>query len=332
MAKRVINRKITGKSANKRTKKPENRQENKNFVISFSQISKKDISTAGGKGCNLGELFNSGYNVPYGFVVTTAAYYDFVEIKELKQKIIDELKSVDINDYKMLEDAAEKIKKLIIDEEVMGHIVKEINGYLNSHLKNKKTNDEKTKAQSAKAAMPIKFAVRSSATAEDLLTASFAGQQDTYLNVAKKDVLNAVKKCWASLFNPRAIFYREEKKIPHDVGMAVVVQEMVPAEYAGVMFTVDPIHKKDILVEAAIGLGEQVVSGEVTPNSYFLDRKTFAIKQKMGEYEGISDDIIKAIAKKGIEIEKHYAKPQDIEFAVKDGKIFILQSRAITTL
>ncbi len=313
MAKKTNSKKITEKSVNKITKKSEDRQEKKNFLLSFKQISKKDISTSGGKGCNLGELFNSGYNVPYGFVVTTAAYYDFVEIKELKQKIIDELKNVDINDYKLLEDAAQKIKKLIIDEEVMEHIVEEIDAHL-----------QKTKA--------TKFAVRSSATAEDLLTASFAGQQDTYLNVTKKDVLNAVKKCWASLFNPRAIFYREEKKIPHDVGMAVVVQEMVQAEYAGVMFTVDPIHKKDILVEAAIGLGEQVVSGEVTPNSYFIDRKTFAIKQKMGEYEGISEDVIKAIAKKGLEIEKHYKKPQDIEFAVKHGKVFILQSRAITTL
>ena len=305
MVKKIIN--------NKRVEKSENKRKTKNFVISFRQISKKDISIAGGKGCNLGELFNSGYNVPYGFVVTTAAYYDFVEIKELKQKIIDELKDVDINDYKLLEDAAEKIKKLILDEEVMEHIVKEIT----QHLK-------QTKA--------AKFAVRSSATAEDLLTASFAGQQDTYLNVAKKDVLAAVKKCWASLFNPRAIFYREEKKIPHDVGMAVVVQEMVQAEYAGAMFTVDPIHKKDILVEAAIGLGEQVVSGQVTPNSYFIDRKTFAIKQKMGEYEGISEEVIKAIAKKGIEIEKHYGKPQDIEFAVVKGEVFILQSRSITTL
>lgn len=306
MAKKTIKQK-------KSTKKQKNRRENKNFVLSFRQISKKDIATSGGKGCNLGELFNSGYNVPYGFVIITDAYYDFVEIKELKQKIIDELKSIDINDYKLLEDAAEKIKKLILDEEIMDHIIEEIN----LHLK-------QTKA--------TKFAVRSSATAEDLLTASFAGQQDTYLNVTKKDVLTAVKKCWASLFNPRAIFYREAKKISHDVGMAVVVQEMVPAEYAGVMFTVDPIHKKDILVEAAIGLGEQVVSGEVTPNSYFIDRKTFAIKQKMGEYGCIDENVIKTIAKKGIEIEKHYAKPQDIEFAVKNGKVFILQSRSITTL
>ena len=286
---------------------------NKKFVLSFKDIHKHDLAKAGGKGCNLGELYNSGYNVPYGFVVTTDAYYDFVEIKELKQKIIDELKNVDINDYKLLETAAENIKKLILDEEIMGHIIKEINAHL-----------QQTKA--------TKFAVRSSATAEDLLTASFAGQQDTYLNVSKKDVLAAVKKCWASLFNPRAIFYREEKKIPHDVGMAVIVQEMVQAEYAGVMFTVDPIHKKDILVEAAIGLGEQVVSGQVTPNSYFIDRKTFAIKQKMGEYEGISEEVIKAIAKKGIEIEKHYGKPQDIEFAVVKGEVFILQSRSITTL
>ena len=283
------------------------------FVLHFKKISRKDIKIAGGKGCNLGELTRAGFNVPDGFVVTTKSYYDFVEIKELKQKILDILKKVDINNYKKLEKASSVLKKLIHDEEIMAHIIENIN----AHLKKSKSD---------------KFAVRSSATAEDLIDASFAGQQDTYLNIAKKDVVKHVKMCWASLFNPRAIFYREEKKIPHDAGMAVVVQEMVDADFAGVMFTLDPIHKKHILVEAATGLGEQVVSGEVTPNSYFLDRKNFVIKQKMGEYEGISDDVIKAIAKKGIEIEKHYKKPQDIEFAVKDKKIFILQSRAITTL
>jgi pyruvate, water dikinase len=283
------------------------------FVLPFKKISKKDISIAGGKGCNLGEMTQAGFNIPTGFVVTTAAYYDFVEIKNLKQKILDSVQKVDVNNYKKLEKAASNLKKLIHDEEIMEHIIKEIN----THLKKSKAT---------------KFAVRSSATAEDLIDASFAGQQDTYLNISKKDVIKHVKMCWASLFNPRAIFYREEKRIPHDAGMAVVVQEMVDADFAGVMFTVDPIHKKHLLVEAATGLGEQVVSGEVTPNSYFLDRKSFKINQMVGDYENISDKIIQKIAKQGIVIEKHYKKPQDVEFAVKDKEIYILQSRAITTL
>jgi pyruvate,water dikinase len=201
---------------------------------------------------------------------------------------------------------------LILDEQVFEELVKEITSALGK-LKGSK------------------FAVRSSATAEDLLTASFAGQQDTYLNVAKKDVVESVKKCWASLFTPRAIYYRHEKKIPHDVAMAVVVQEMVQAEYAGVMFTLDPVMKKYVLVEAATGLGEKVVSGSVTPSSFMLDRKDFEIKEKNIQYK-IDEEIIKKIAKIGLSIEKHYSKPQDVEFGVKNGEVFILQSRAITTL
>jgi pyruvate,water dikinase len=176
-----------------------------------------------------------------------------------------------------------------------------------------------------------RFAVRSSATAEDLLTASFAGQQDTFLNVSKKDVIISVKRCWASLFNSRAIYYRHEKNIPHDVSMAVVVQEMVQADFAGVMFTVDPIRKKYILVEAAHGLGEKVVSGSVTPSGFMIDRNTFAIAEKTIN-DPIDECIVKELAKIGIQVEKHYKSPQDVEFAVKNNEIFILQSRAITTL
>lgn len=278
----------------------------------FREIGRKDIAIAGGKGCNLGELYNNKYNVPNGFVVTTKSYNDFIEIKELKQDLLDELKGLDPGDTKILEDVSKKLQKLIMDEEIYEELISEIGISL------KKLKGDK-------------FAVRSSATAEDLITASFAGQQDTYLNVKRKDVLKNVKKCWASLFTPRAIYYRHEKKIGHDVGMAVVVQEMVPAQYAGVMFTVDPIRKKFVLVEVASGLGEKVVSGSVTPSSYFLDRKTFAITEKNIEYE-VNESIIKEIAKIGMQIEKHYKKPQDIEFATIGKKIFILQSRAITTL
>ena len=278
----------------------------------FKDINRKDIATVGGKGCNLGELFTHGFNVPNGFVVTTKAYYDFIEIKELKQNIMGELKGLDPGNTKLLDDISKKLQKLIMDEKIYDKLIQEINGAV------KKLHGEK-------------FAVRSSATAEDLLTASFAGQQDTYLNVKRKDIVKNVQKCWASLFTPRAIYYRHEKKVGHDVAMGVVIQEMVPAEYAGVMFTVDPIRKKFILVEASSGLGEKVVSGSVTPSGYFLDRKNFEIKEKNIEVE-INENIIKDIAKIGMKIEKHYKKPQDIEFATVRKKIFILQSRAITTL
>lgn len=283
------------------------------MIISFNEHKKNKLSLTGGKGFNLINLYCNKFNVPDGFVITTKAYEDFIEINELKDVIIKEVKKIDVDDHKILEDASRKLKKLITDENIMEHLEKEIKSSLKK-LKGKK------------------FTIRSSATTEDLITASFAGQQDTYLNVKEKGVMDAVKKCWASLFNARAIFYRYKKNIPpHLASMAVVVQEMVDADFAGVMFTVDPVRKKHILVEAAHGLGEKVVSGSVTPSSYLIDRKNFKIIERNINYK-IDEKIIVNIAKIGIKIEKHYKRPQDIEFAVKGKEIFILQSRAITTL
>ncbi|MBD3164139.1 hypothetical protein GF323_02990 [Candidatus Woesearchaeota archaeon] len=278
----------------------------------FSQITKEDIEIAGGKAANLGELTKAGFNVPSGFVITTKAYKTFIELKELEADISEQIKQIDIDDHEKVEIFSKELKKIITDEEIFEELIEEINQALNKLKGNK-------------------FAVRSSATAEDMITASFAGQQDTYLNVEKKDIIKQIQNCWASLFNPRAIYYRHEKKIPHDVSMAVMVQEMVDADSAGVMFTVDPVRKKYILVEAAHGLGEQVVSGSITPSSYMLDKETLEIAEKSINFE-IDEDIIKEIAKTGKKIESHYKKPQDIEFAVKEKKIYILQSRPITTL
>lgn len=278
----------------------------------FDTIGKDDIAIVGGKGANLGEMTKEKFAVPPGFVVTTKAYNTFVEIKELKKDMSEQLSKLDMGDHKALEKISTELKQLILDEEIYEELEEEITSAL-----------KKLKGDT--------FAVRSSATAEDLLTASFAGQQDSYLNVKRSEVLDAAKKCWASLFNPRAIYYRHEKKISHDVAMAVVVQEMIDADFAGVMFTVDPIKKKYVLIEAATGLGEKVVSGEVTPSSFMLDRESLEIVEKNIQYE-VSEETIGKIAQVGLAIEKHYDKPQDIEFAVKDGEIFILQSRAITTL
>ncbi|MBS3136266.1 hypothetical protein J4401_04875 [Candidatus Woesearchaeota archaeon] len=277
----------------------------------LSGIKKGDSIIAGGKGCNLGEMYGR-FNVPNGFVVTTKAYSNFVEIRELEKEMAEQLESLDAGNHEKLEKVSKELKKLILDEKMYEELEKEIRNALG------KLSGEM-------------FAVRSSATAEDMLTASFAGQQDTFLNVRKKDVSDAVKKCWASLFNPRAIYYRNEKGIAHDVKMAVVVQEMVNADFAGVMFTIDPIRKKYILIEAVHGLGEKLVSGEVTPSSYMFDRNSLKIAEKTINYE-INEKILNEIAAIGLKIEKHFNKPQDIEFAVSQGKIFILQSRAITTL
>ena len=278
----------------------------------FSEVGKDDIAIVGGKGANLGELTKSDFNVPNGFVITTKAYNTFVEIRKLADDIAERLSKLDVGNHDELEKISKELKKLIIDEEIFDELVVEVEKGI-SKLKGDK------------------FAVRSSATAEDLITASFAGQQDSFIDVSKKDIIDSVKKCWASLFNVRAIYYRHEKKISHDVAMAVVIQEMVPADFAGVMFTVDPVRKKHILVEAATGLGEKVVSGTVTPSSFMIDRESFEIVEKNINYE-VDEGVIKDVAKIGISIENHYSMPQDIEFAVKEKEIFILQSRAITTL
>ena len=206
-------------------------------------------------------------------------------------------------------------------------------------------------------------AVRSSATAEDLPTASFAGQQDTYLNVkGEKDLLESVRKCWASLFTSRAIYYRVINKFHHEkVLICVVVQEMIDSQKAGVLFTVNPVtgDRNEQIIEGSFGLGESVVSGQVTPDSYIVKKKPFEIKEitvnekniafyrdkekghnKKVELDNLkansqclTEDEIKGLAELGIKIEEHYKKPQDIEWAVgPDKKLYILQSRPITTL
>ncbi len=175
------------------------------------------------------------------------------------------------------------------------------------------------------------MAVRSSATAEDLEYASFAGQHDTFLNVGEKDLIRSIKKCWASFFNLRAIIYRKHNGILNsNSGVAVLIQRMVDADFAGVIFTRDPIGKKNIYMEAVEGLGEKLVSGEVTPSSYMVDREGFDILEEREPI--LSKSHVKELAKTALKIEAAYGKPQDIEFAIKDGKIFILQSRPITTL
>lgn len=245
------------------------------YALLFNEINDYNIYLVGGKGANLGRLFNAGYNVPPAFVVTTAAFEKFYK-KEINQELGKEISL-----------ALDKLKG-------------------------------------------SRFAIRSSATAEDLPNASFAGQHDTFLNVKKEDVLEKIKECWESLYTERAVYYRNEKGIKESK-MAVVVQEMIDADFAGVIFTLDPVHKKDILIEAAQGLGENLVSGQITPSNYFIDRKSLEIKQKHIEDE-VPERLVLEIAKTGIEIEQYFKKPQDIEFAVKDSKVFIVQSRDITTL
>ena len=310
-------------------------------ILWLKDISKNDTPKVGGKGANLGEMFNAKMPVPPGFCVTVAVYKAFLDYNRLQNRIEKELKGLNVEDTKNLDSASKKIQKMIIDSKIPDDIAKDISAAY------EKINDF--------------VAVRSSATAEDLEDASFAGQQATFLNVrGKKDVLEATKRCWASLFTSRAIYYRQSKGFVHSkVFISVVMQKMVNSDSAGVMFTVNPITKnmEELIIEGNFGLGESVVSGMITPDSYFVDKKTLKPKnisigtkriaiyrgakgknfekklsEKEAEKQVLAETQITEIARLGILIEKHYKKPQDIEWAIEKGKIYITQSRPVTTI
>ncbi len=310
------------------------------------EVGKEDLPLVGGKGANLGELTNLEIPVPPGFIVTTKSYFHFLDESGLRAKIREILKKLDPEDSKKLEKSATRIKELITNARMPQNIENEI--------------------KEAYAKLGGLVAVRSSATAEDLPEASFAGQQRTFLNIqGEEEVVAAVQGCWASLFEPRAIFYRAQHALNHiKVGIAVVVQRMVQSKRSGVMFTREPVtNDEKIAIEAVYGLGEAVVSGGVTPDLYLVDKKNFSIIHKMiarqewqltksskgntdieetnvqlpisEELQGkqkLSDREIIALAKLGTKIEKLYQFPQDIEWAREDGKLYIVQTRPITTL
>ena len=318
------------------------------FVVWFKEVCKKDVSLVGGKGANLGELTNAGMPVPPGFIITSDAYISFLKRTQIADKIQAKLDMIDPNDSKKLQDVAEDIKELISNAPMPSDIMEEIKAAY------------RTMGEGL-------VAVRSSATAEDLPEASFAGQQRTYLNVQGQDeVVRAVQGCWASLFEPRAIFYREEQGFDHlKVGIAVPVQRMVQATMAGVVFTTEPVSNDSnkIAIEAAYGLGEAVVSGELSPDFYIVDKTELDIKDKRisrqewqlvrnphpGEGEDdynikeqipeakqtvqkLTDAEILNIANLAKRIEEVYQFPQDIEWAKDGTEFYIVQARPITTL
>jgi len=320
-------------------------QKNQKNILWFNQIDKEDIALVGGKGANLGEMASFGIPVPEGFVVTSKAYFDFLKENKLELKIKNILENVNPQDPQTFNEASGKIKKLILKGKIFPQLAKEIiDSYLKlgGLLKN------------------VLVAIRSSATAEDLPTASFAGQQASFLNVkGEANVVEKVKECWASLFEPRAIFYRQEKGFDHlKVGLAAVVQKMVPAEISGVMFTCDPVtnQKNRIVIEAIWGLGEYIVQGKVTPDFYLLDKnslkilekqvakqtiqlikagssnKQTTVPKKLQSKRKLTDKQIVELAKIGKKIHHHYFFPQDIEWTFYKGKFWIVQSRPVTTL
>jgi len=335
----------------------------KDYVVWFNQVDKDDGELVGGKGANLGEMVSVGIPIPPGFIVTSNAYYRFIEKNKLKTKIKDILKASDINDPRQLNSGAIKIQKLILKGDVPKEVAKEVMCYYLALS----AVDEKTYRISEKLSdrllapfREIYVAVRSSATAEDLPDASFAGQQETFLNIlGESNVVNTVRKCWASLFTPRAIFYREENKFDHfDIGIAVPVQKMIQSDTSGVMFTIDPTtnEKDKIVIEAVFGLGEMIVQGQVTPDHYLVrksdlkllakevkhqekemvKKKKKTVVEKLSKQRGgsqkVSDKNIVEIARLGKKIEKHYYFPQDIEWGIENKKVYILQSRPVTTM
>lgn len=318
----------------------------KKFIYWFKEIHKDDISLVGGKGANLGEMFNLGVPVPPGFIISSSAYFHFIKINNLYSKIKEFLSEVNNDRPESYTIVSEKIKKLLVNspipEEISIEVIKSyfrLGGVFENPL----------------------VAVRSSATAEDLPDASFAGQQRTFLNVkGEVDLMEAVRECWASLFEPRAIFYREEKGFDHfKIGLAIPVQKMIQSAASGVVFTCDPVtgEKNKIIVEAVYGLGELIVQGEVIPDYFMIDKndfkiikkivseqkylltmkngqtKKYLVSEKIKKKQKISDSEAIRLAKISSKLHDHYYFPQDVEFAVdKKRNIYIVQTRPVTTL
>jgi len=311
------------------------------FIKSFKQLTKKDVAEAGGKGASLGEMTKAKIPVPPGFVILASAFDRFLSETDLAQEVEAQLAKVNYNDVNSVDRYSKVIRDLIADvpmpEDLQELII---------------TDFKKLQAKFV--------AVRSSATAEDSSVASWAGELESYLNTTEKTLLDNIKKCWSSLFTPRAIFYRHEKKLLETkVSVAVVVQEMVESEISGIAFTVHPVtqDRNQMIIEAGYGLGEAIVSGSITPDSYVIDKRDYSlidiniavqerqiikclrqgtkwspIKKSDQEKQKLTGRQIIELAKICANIEKHYQFPCDIEWAYYKNKFYITQSRPITTL
>ena len=316
------------------------------IIAFFKDIDKRDLPLVGGKGANLGEMTQAGFPVPNGFAVTVEGYDRFLEQNGLYNYLQDVLKDTDTKDAVSLQSASERIQHKIRSSQMPDEVAAEI--------------IKAYKKLSGGIFRKSLVAVRSSATAEDLPGASFAGQQATYLNIrGEANLLESVKACWASLFTARAIFYREENKIKHEkVKISVIVQQMVASKVSGVMFSIDPVtnDKDRIIVEAVWGLGEMIVQGSVVPDTYVVQKDTFMILSKeisdqkvqlirrgnkteevevpraWRDKQKISNEEIIKLAKLAQKLQEHYYFPQDIEWAKDDRGLFITQTRPVTTI
>lgn len=333
---------------------------NNMLTQNFKKISKKDIIIAGGKGASLGEMTQAKIPVPPGFVILVDGFDRFLQETDLLMEIASQIKKINYKNINSVDRASNVTRDLIHDASMPKEIEKEI-----------LTEFKKLKAKYV--------AVRSSATAEDSSIASWAGELETYLNTTQKTLIENIKKCWSSLFTPRALFYAFEKKVfksdhqkkiraktckqlkdCYPVGVAVVVQKMIESEISGICFTVHPVtkDKNQMVIEAGWGLGEAIVGGQITPDTYVVSKSDWSIidinisnQEKMivrtgaaggatekavpkdkQDKQKLSGKQIIEIAKLCQKIEKHYGSPQDIEWALEKAKFYIVQSRPITTL
>jgi len=327
------------------------------IVLWLDQLAKEDLLIGGGKAANLGEMLKLKLPVPFGFIITTKAFNRFLEINRIKSQIRDLIKNCDVENTENLIETSKKIKDLIFQREIPHSIKAAIKEAYNSlSYSNQIKSEEALKLISAGRELAI-VAVRSSATTEDLPTASFAGQHATFLNVkGMKELFDSVKKCWASLYEPRAIFYRAKRGFGR-ASIAAIVQRMVNSEKSGVIFTINPVTgQNQIVIEATFGLGETLALGEVQPDSYLVSKDLKILEKKIGKKERmrirdyasnrtieisiprkqvneqvLTDPETLKLAQYSLLLEKHYGKHQDIEFAIEHGRIYIVQTRAVTT-
>lgn len=317
------------------------------YIRWFEELSRQDVAVAGGKGANLGEMTRAGLPVPPGFVVTADAFRRFFEASGLATEVAGRLERLDVDDPDRLREASKALQDLIrrspVPDEVRQAIV------------------EAYRELSRREGVENEFvAVRSSATVEDTAQFSFAGMFQSFLNVRGADALvDRVRDCWASAYGARVLFYRVKQGLTAEAFVAVVVQKMVNAEKSGVLFTVDPATNdpRILVIEAAWGLGEVVVGGLVTPDRYAVDKERLTIETTVGRKEFmlvrdertgenvrvdlpeekatarvLTDEEVRALADLGKKLEAHYGAPQDAEWAIEGGKVYLVQTRPITTL
>ena len=309
----------------------------------FKDLSRHDVPLAGGKGANLGDMARAGLPIPPGFVICAPAYREAVHRSGIHHRINELLERLDRHDLNQLREVEPRIRSLFHRLPLSAELCRLVAEHYRALGDN------------------VPVAVRSSATAEDLAGASFAGQQETFLNVAGEEaLLDAICHCWSSLFTSQAIFYRHQRGFSDaQVSMAVAVQRMIDSTKSGVTFTADPVLKNRyyMIVEAVWGLGEGIASGAITPDHYRIDRETYEVVQEYIPEKPImfckdgrggvaqlpvppdkatarvlTAEELRRLVDLGNQIERHFGSPQDIEWGIDEGQVYLLQSRPITSL